>query len=175
MTVNSEEVIGSPTDSAQLNLIWEKGPFGARWQTNYVGAQLYSRTFNAESRDILEVNGDYVHNLSAVLSSRIDSTVVRLAVTNVLDGDAAVPDRWRLVQRQLRLPGTALFVVGHLRLRQQINRSPATRREKGPGNYPALFFSVQGSLTTSPMNAVPPVTLPAPHSYSVSLENSMFL
>jgi len=32
-----------------------------------------------------------------------------------------------------------------------------------------------GSLTTSPTKAVPPVTLPAPHSYSVSLENSTFL
>jgi outer membrane receptor protein involved in Fe transport len=90
VTVNSEEVIGSPTDSAQLNLIWEKGPVGIRWQTNYVGRQLYSRTLNAESRDILELNGDWVHNLS-VNWKPIDSAVVRLAVTNVLDGDPPFP------------------------------------------------------------------------------------
>jgi outer membrane receptor protein involved in Fe transport len=90
VTVNSEEVLGSPTDTAQLNLIYEKGPFGARWQTNYVGKQLYSRTFNAESRDILEVNGDYVHNLS-LYYELMGNTTMRLAVTNVLDGKPPFP------------------------------------------------------------------------------------
>jgi outer membrane receptor protein involved in Fe transport len=90
VTVNSEEVLGSPTDTAQLNLIYEKGPFGARWQTNYVGKQLYSRTFNAESRDILEVAGDYVHNLS-LYYELMGNTTFRLAVTNVLDGEPPFP------------------------------------------------------------------------------------
>ena len=90
VTVNSEEVLGSPTDSAQLNFIYEKGPFGARWQTNYVGKQLYSRTFNAESRDILEVNGDYTHNLSLYYEP-LESTTVRLAVTNIFDGMPPFP------------------------------------------------------------------------------------
>jgi len=90
VTVNTEEVLGSPTDSAQLNLIYEKGPFGARWQTNYVSAQLYSRTFNAESRDILEVNGDYTHNLSLYYRP-IESATVRLAVTNIFDGSPPFP------------------------------------------------------------------------------------
>ncbi len=90
VTVNSEEVLGSPTDSAQLNLIYEKGPFGARWQTNYVGAALYSRTFNADTRDILEVGSDYTHNLSVYYDWR-DQTVFRLAVTNVFDGMPPFP------------------------------------------------------------------------------------
>jgi outer membrane receptor protein involved in Fe transport len=90
VTVNSEEVLGSPTDTAQLNLIYEKGPFGARWQTNYVGAQLYSRTLSPESRDILEVNSDYVHNLS-LYYELMGNTTMRLAVTNVLDGKPPFP------------------------------------------------------------------------------------
>ncbi len=90
VTVNSEEVLGSPADSAQLNLIYEKGPFGARWQTNYVGQQLYSRTFNSDSRDIIEVNGDYTHNLSLYYEP-LESTTVRLAVTNIFDGMPPFP------------------------------------------------------------------------------------
>ena len=90
VTVNSEEVLGSPTDSVQLNLIYEKGPFGARWQSNYVSAQLYSRTFNAESRDILEVNSDYTHNLS-LFYRPVENATVRLAVTNILDGNPPFP------------------------------------------------------------------------------------
>jgi outer membrane receptor protein involved in Fe transport len=90
VTTNSEEILGSPTDSAQLNLIYEKGPFGARWQTNYVGAALYSRTFNVESRDILEVNSDYTHNLSLYYDWK-DATVFRLAVTNIFDGMPPFP------------------------------------------------------------------------------------
>jgi outer membrane receptor protein involved in Fe transport len=90
VTTNSEEILGSPTDSAQLNLIYEKGPFGARWQTNYVGAALYSRTFNVESRDILEVNSDYTHNLSLYYDWK-DTTVFRLAVTNIFDGMPPFP------------------------------------------------------------------------------------
>lgn len=85
VTTNSEEVLGSPTDSAQLNVIYEKGPFGARWQTNYTGAALYSRTFNVETRDILEVGSDYTHNLSLYYDLK-ESTVFRLAITNLLDG-----------------------------------------------------------------------------------------
>jgi outer membrane receptor protein involved in Fe transport len=83
--VNSEEQLGSPTDSAQINLIYEKGPFGARWQTNYVGAELYDRTFGVENRDILEVNSDYTHNLSLYYDWK-ESTVFRLAVTNIFNG-----------------------------------------------------------------------------------------
>ena len=90
VVTNSEEVLGSPTDSAQLNIIYEKGPFGARWQTNYTGAALYSRTFNAESRDILEVGGDYTHNLSLYYDLK-ESTVFRLAITNILDGMPPFP------------------------------------------------------------------------------------
>ncbi|MEJ0086095.1 MAG: TonB-dependent receptor [Pseudomonadota bacterium] len=89
-TTNSEEQIGSPKDTAQLNLGWSRGSLGARWQTNYVGKQLYDRTFDAESRDILEVNGDWVHNLS-VSYQPMASTVVRLAVTNVFDGAPPFP------------------------------------------------------------------------------------
>ena len=90
VTVNSEEQLGSPTDSAQLNLVWEKGPVGARWQSNYVGKQLYNRTFNADSRDILEVNGDWTHNLSLYYQP-METAVVRLAVTNILDGKPPFP------------------------------------------------------------------------------------
>jgi outer membrane receptor protein involved in Fe transport len=90
VTVNSEEVLGSPTDTAQLNLIYEREGFGARWQTNYVGKQLYSRTFNAESRDILELNGDYVHNLSLYYEP-MDNATIRLAISNVLDAEPPFP------------------------------------------------------------------------------------
>lgn len=90
VTVNSEEHLGSPTDSAQLNLIWEKGPFGARWQTNYTGASMYDRTFGVENRDILEVNSDYTHNLSMYYDWK-DSTVFRLAITNIFDGMPPFP------------------------------------------------------------------------------------
>jgi outer membrane receptor protein involved in Fe transport len=90
VTTNSEEQLGSPTDSAQLNLIYEKGPFGARWQTNYVGAQLYNRTFGVENRDVLEVNSDYTHNLSLFYDWR-ERMVLRLAVTNILDGEPPFP------------------------------------------------------------------------------------
>jgi outer membrane receptor protein involved in Fe transport len=90
VTTNSEEQIGSPTDSLQLNLAIERGPCGARWQTNYVGAQLYSRTFNADSRDVLEVNGDYTHNVSAWYRWK-DTTTIRLAVTNLFDGMPPFP------------------------------------------------------------------------------------
>jgi outer membrane receptor protein involved in Fe transport len=90
VTVNSEEQLGSPTDSAQLNLIWEKGPFGARWQTNYTGAALYDRTFSIENRDILEVNSDYTHNLSLYYDWK-EATTFRLAVTNIFDGMPPFP------------------------------------------------------------------------------------
>jgi outer membrane receptor protein involved in Fe transport len=90
VTVNSEEVLGSPTDSARVELEYEKGPFGLQWQTNYIGKQLYSRTFNVETRDILEVNGDYVHNLS-MFYEPIENTVLRLAVTNLTDGKPPFP------------------------------------------------------------------------------------
>jgi outer membrane receptor protein involved in Fe transport len=89
-TVNSAEQIGSPTDTAQLNLGWRRGPVGAHWQTNYVGGQLYDRTFDSEVRDILAVNGDWVHNVS-VDYRPVASTVVRLAVTNVFDGAPPFP------------------------------------------------------------------------------------
>jgi len=89
-TTNSEEQIGSPTDTAQLNLGWQRGNLGAVWQTNYVGSQRYDRTFNVESRDILEVNGDWVHNLSLSYQP-MESTMVRLAVTNVFDGAPPFP------------------------------------------------------------------------------------
>ncbi|MEO8062537.1 MAG: TonB-dependent receptor [Pseudomonadota bacterium] len=89
-TTNSEEQIGSPTDTAQLDLGWQRGNLGARWQTHYVGAQLYDRTFNAESRDILEVNSDWVHNFSLSYQPA-ESTVVHLAVTNVFDGAPPFP------------------------------------------------------------------------------------
>ncbi|MEO8018306.1 MAG: hypothetical protein ABI769_10860 [Pseudomonadota bacterium] len=85
-----EPASGSPTDSVQVNLIYERGPFGARWQTNYVGAQLYNRTFGVENRDILEVNSDYTHNLSLYYQPT-DSATVRLAVTNLLDGNPPFP------------------------------------------------------------------------------------
>jgi outer membrane receptor protein involved in Fe transport len=90
ITVNTEEQIGSPTDSAQLNLLWKKGPLGILWQTNYVSAQVYNRTFNADSRDILEVNADYTHNLSLRYDVNAQATV-RLAVTNLFDGTPPFP------------------------------------------------------------------------------------
>ena len=89
-TTNSEEQIGSPTDTVQLNLGWRRGSFGARWQTHYVGKQLYDRTFDVESRDILEVNGDWVHNLSLEFQP-VPNAAVRLAVTNVFDGAPPFP------------------------------------------------------------------------------------
>jgi outer membrane receptor protein involved in Fe transport len=90
VTTNSEEQLGSPTDSAQLNLLYEKGPIGARWQTNYASAALYNRTFGVENRDVLEVSSDYTHNLS-VYFQPTDSATVRLAVTNILDGAPPFP------------------------------------------------------------------------------------
>jgi outer membrane receptor protein involved in Fe transport len=89
-TTNTREVLGSPTDSAQLDIAWRRGKVGARWQTNYVSRQLYSRTLTREQRDILEVNGDYVHNLSVQVEPA-DRATVRLAVTNVLDGAPPFP------------------------------------------------------------------------------------
>lgn len=85
VTVNSEEQIGSPTDTAQLSVLWRKGPIGVLWQTNYVSAQIYDRTFNADSRDILEVNADYTHNLSVRYDVNERATL-RMAVTNLFDG-----------------------------------------------------------------------------------------
>ena len=90
LRTNSRQQIGSPRNSAQLNLVYEKGPFGARWQTHYVGSQLYNHTFNADSRDILKLNSDYTHNLSMYYDIS-DRAVMRLAVTNLFDGDPPFP------------------------------------------------------------------------------------
>jgi outer membrane receptor protein involved in Fe transport len=89
-TTNSARQIGSPTDSLQVSLVWERGPIGARWQTNYVGAQLYNRTFTADSRDILELNADVTHNVSMDYEVN-DAATVRFAVTNVLDDAPPFP------------------------------------------------------------------------------------
>jgi outer membrane receptor protein involved in Fe transport len=89
-TTNSEEQIGSPTDTAQFNLGWRRGDLGALWQSSYVGRQLYDRTFGVESRDILEVNDDWIHNFSLSYQP-MKSTVVRLAVSNVFDGAPPFP------------------------------------------------------------------------------------
>jgi outer membrane receptor protein involved in Fe transport len=90
VTTDSREVLGSPTDSAQLNLSWERGPVGVRWQSNYVSRQMYNRALTTNQRDVLEVGGDHVHNLS-VWFEPTDAAVVRLAVTNVLDGGPPFP------------------------------------------------------------------------------------
>lgn len=90
VTVDSREQIGSPSDSAQLNLLWEKGAFGAHWQTNFVSAQVYNRTFNADSRDVLEVDGDYTHNLSLRYAAN-DQATIRLAITNIFAGEPPFP------------------------------------------------------------------------------------
>lgn len=90
VTANTRSQIGSPTNSVQLNLAWEKGPLSMAWQTNYVSAQLYDRSFTADSRDILEVNADYTHNLSVRYRWK-DSTTFRLAITNLLDGKPPFP------------------------------------------------------------------------------------
>ncbi len=87
---NTRGQIGSPRDSAQLDLVYENGPFGARWQTHYVSEQLYNRTFNAETRDILELNADMTHNLSLYYDIA-DRAMVRLAVTNLFDGEPPFP------------------------------------------------------------------------------------
>ncbi len=89
-TTNSAEQIGSPTDSVQLNLGWRRGPFGARWQTNYVSPQLYNRNFNEDSRDILRLGSSVTHNLSLQYAV-VDAAIVRLAITNVLDEDPPFP------------------------------------------------------------------------------------
>jgi outer membrane receptor protein involved in Fe transport len=91
VTTDTEETLGSPTDTVQLNLIYERGPFAARWQANYVSAQLYSRTFTAESRDILEVPDNITHNLSLAYRFFDDKLVTRLAITNVFDEDPPFP------------------------------------------------------------------------------------
>ena len=90
VTANTGSQIGSPTNSVQLDLAWEKGPLSMAWQTNYVSAQLYDRGFTADSRDVLEVNADYTHNLSARYRWK-DSTTFRLAITNLLDGKPPFP------------------------------------------------------------------------------------
>ena len=141
--MNSEEVIGSPTDSAQLNLIWEKGPIGVRWQTNYVGAQLYSRTFNAESRDILELSGDYVHNLS-VNWQPVESAVVRLSVTNVLDSAPPFP-----LGDGHRSTATTTSSEGVTRCRSRTtsaaNNSDAKRRGR-PKGRPLFFVTIDRNV-----------------------------
>lgn len=90
VTVNSVAQLGSPADSVQLDLAWGKGRFGARWQTHCVSAQRYNRTFNADSRDVLEVNGDCTQNLS--LRYDVDEhATLRLAITNLFDGMPPFP------------------------------------------------------------------------------------
>ncbi len=90
VTTNTEQQIGSPRDSVQLDVAWHKGPLSLAWQTHYASAQLYNRGFTADSRDVLEVNGDYTHNLSARYEWR-DNTTVRLAITNLFDGQPPFP------------------------------------------------------------------------------------
>jgi outer membrane receptor protein involved in Fe transport len=89
-TTNSQGQIGSPTDTAQITLGWRRGNLGVRWQGNYVSSQLYDRTFSIESRDILEVNADWVHNLSLSYQPT-QNVMIRLAVTNVFDGAPPFP------------------------------------------------------------------------------------
>ncbi|MBC8027939.1 MAG: TonB-dependent receptor [Steroidobacteraceae bacterium] len=89
-TTDTREVLGSPTDSVQLNLSYETGRFGALWQTNYLSQQLYNRALTINQRDVLEVGSNYVHNLSVHIEPT-ERAVVRLAVTNLLDGAPPFP------------------------------------------------------------------------------------
>ncbi len=90
VTTNTLGTIGSPKHSAQLNLTWRRGRFGAAWRTNYIGEQLYSRTFTVESRDILELGASTTHDLSANFAPA-QNLRVWLAVTNLFDSPPPFP------------------------------------------------------------------------------------
>lgn len=90
VTTDTLETIGSPKHSAQLQLTWRRGRFGAAWQTNYVSGQLYSRDFDVEARDILEVGSSTTHDLSANFAAT-GNLKLWLAVTNLFDAAPPFP------------------------------------------------------------------------------------
>ncbi|MEP9402095.1 TonB-dependent receptor domain-containing protein [Sphingomonas silueang] len=77
--------IGTPKYSGQFNLafVGDDG-FGINVQGNYTGKAKYDMLFNADSRDILELDDQWLFNLG--LTQRVgEKATFRLAVTNLFD------------------------------------------------------------------------------------------
>jgi len=83
--------IGTPEYSGQANVAFSSdGGFGLTLQANYTGKAKYDILFNADSRDILELDDQWLFNLG--LSQRIlDKATFRLTVTNLFDTPPPFP------------------------------------------------------------------------------------
>ncbi|WCM28482.1 TonB-dependent receptor [Sphingomonas sp. QA11] len=77
--------IGTPKYSGQFNVSYAgKGGIGISLQANYTGKAKYDMLFNADSRDILELDDQWLFNLA--LSQKIgDRATMRFTVTNLFD------------------------------------------------------------------------------------------
>lgn len=77
--------VGTPRYSGQVNVTYASdGGFGLSIQGNYTGKSKYDALFNADTRDILVLEDQWLFNLglSQVINERM---TMRLAVTNVFD------------------------------------------------------------------------------------------
>ena len=77
--------IGTPKYSGQVNISYaSEGGFALSLQGNYTGKAKYDMLFNADSRDILELDSQWLFNLG--LSQRVtDKATFRFSVTNLFD------------------------------------------------------------------------------------------
>jgi outer membrane receptor protein involved in Fe transport len=77
--------IGTPKYSGQLNVSFlGDGGLGLNVQANYTGKSKFDDLFNADSRDILVLNSQWLFNLG--ISQRItEKTTMRFTVTNLFD------------------------------------------------------------------------------------------
>jgi outer membrane receptor protein involved in Fe transport len=76
--------LGDPSRSYQFKLGVNKGKLGANLQANYQSAQVFNRTFNVETRDILKVDSYTSFDLGLNYNYS-DQATLRLAVTNLTD------------------------------------------------------------------------------------------
>ncbi len=83
--------IGTPKYSGQFNIAFlSDGGFGFNLQGNYTGKAKYDMLFNADSRDILELDDQWLFNLG--LSQRIaGKATMRFTVTNLFDTPPPFP------------------------------------------------------------------------------------
>lgn len=84
-------VIGEPRNQVVLSANYQKGPFGATWQSQYTDRGVYLRTFTVENRDILGIDDYLLHNASLSWRLNSDKTVARLAISNVFDVEPPFP------------------------------------------------------------------------------------
>ena len=183
--------LGDPKDAFNLNTDFAFGKLKFGYQMRYIGKQVlnfYEDTFglqgnpptNADYAEVRYYGEVFYHDVRAALRhQRLDQRLPGCRQPDQPD-PAVWPDRNRRGQRHLRSERP-------VRLRGRdggssdelipLRRSlPATKKAARKGGlFSSWFRASYGSLTTSPMKAVPPVTLPAPHWYSVSLENSHVL